>query len=108
MNVKVDKKGKGTMLLRKSELHKLPHIKNIPKDGRAIPLSQFFDDRTREWRLLIPHDEDHLVRLLDGEPIIGHYLSHSPADDFTDLEFGLGTLIIQHCRLIPPCRHCRS
>jgi|ERR1700687_2617927 len=84
------------MLIHNTEIGKLPHIKNVPRDGRAVPLMQFFDDKASEWHLYVMHDEEHLVRLLDGEPIIGDYLSHSPANGLTDLEFGLGTMIVQH------------
>jgi hypothetical protein len=82
--------------ISKAELAKLPYVKYLPQDGRIVPLGTFFDSKAKNWHLYVPHDDKSLIRILDGEVIFGSYLGHDIANPSSDIEFPLGTLVIQH------------
>jgi hypothetical protein len=80
----------------KEQLEKLPYINFLPRDGRVVPLQAFFDSAAKDWHLYVPHSDKELIRLADGEIISGSYLGQAPADASSDIDFPLGTLVIQH------------
>jgi hypothetical protein len=86
----------------KEQLEKLPYINFLPRDGRVVPLQAFFDSAAKDWHLYVPHSDKELIRLADGEIISGSYLGQAPADASSDIDFPLGTLVIQHLSFPAP------
>lgn len=82
--------------LSKKEIQKLPYVTAIPQDGRIVPIQTFYDTAAREWFFYVPHGQSELIRIQDGEIISGSYLGHEKADPKKDIEFPLGSLIIQY------------
>ena len=86
----------GSQFLAEEQLRKLPYLRNVPKDGRTVPLLTFFRRTAQDWHLYLPVKPGELGRLAGGEPISGSYLASAPADPGIDFELKLGTLIVQH------------
>lgn len=80
----------------RSELSKLPFVRNAPDDGRVVALQSCFDHSSREWYLYVPVRPGELGRMAGGEPVSGSYYSTTAVDTTRDLEFPLGTLVTQH------------
>jgi hypothetical protein len=85
-----------TQGISRQEIQKLPYVTAIPQDGRIVPIQTFYDVSTNDWFFYVPHGQAELIRLLDGETISGSYLGHAKADPKRDIEFPLGSLVIQH------------
>lgn len=78
------------------EAKKLPYVKHLPNDGRAISNHSFYDYENKDWILHIPIGHGKLARIAGGEVVVGSYLASQPANPSKDLEFPLGTFLIQH------------
>ncbi len=82
------------------ELLKLPYLRNVPRDGRIVPLITWYEPTAADWHLYMPVKPGELGRMAGGEPISGSYISSGAADTTGDFEFALGTLVVQHLSFI--------
>lgn len=82
------------------QLSKLPYLRTVPRDGRIVPLITFYEPAAADWHLHMIVKPGELGRMAGGEPISGSYLSPKVAAPSTDVEFALGTLVIQHLSFI--------
>lgn len=78
------------------EAKKIPYVKNIPKDGRIIYNYSFYDHDKDDWIRHIHISGRRLGRIAGGQVVVGGYLASNPEKADKDLEFPLGTFIIQH------------
>lgn len=78
------------------EAKKLPYVTHLPNDGRAISNHSFYDHENKDWILYLPIKNGKLARIAGGEVVTGGYLASKSANPSKDLEFPLGTFIIQH------------
>jgi len=78
------------------EAKKLPFVKHIPRDGRAISNYSFYDHKNKDWIRYIPIGQGKLARIDGGKVVFGGYLASKPENPDQDLTFPLGTFIIQH------------
>lgn len=82
--------------ISQEELDKLPYITHKPNDGRTVFLRSFYDFGVDKWVLYLANQEDKLIRLKGGEPIVGTYIAEKAVIKDKDYYFALGTFIIQH------------
>ena len=82
--------------LANTELKKLPYVRRLPSDGRAVPIYAYYDDAENDWHSYFATREGELRRLAGGELVTGTYLSNSPAEPDRDFEIPLGTFVIRH------------
>jgi len=85
-----------TKLDHPEEAMKLPYVKHVPKDGRAISNYSFYDNENKDWILHLPIKQGKLARIAGGKVVVGGYLASEPEHPEQDLIFPLGTFIIQH------------
>lgn len=78
------------------EAKKIPYVKHIPNDGRAISNHSFYDHENKDWILHLPIGKGKLGRIAGGEIVVGGYLASQSENPDKDLAFPLGTFIIQH------------
>jgi hypothetical protein len=79
----------------REDLGRLPFVRHVPDDGRRLILDSFFDHTSQSWHLYLPY-RDQLVQVAGGESVVGAYMAEQTANAKVDLEFQLGTLVIQH------------
>ncbi|NMC59172.1 MAG: hypothetical protein GYA51_07300 [Candidatus Methanofastidiosa archaeon] len=70
------------------KLNEIPFISNIPKDGRIIPLSPFFDENEKKYRLIIRHKGKYL-EIVTGDPVKSTYWSKKIVNQKEDLHMRL-------------------
>lgn len=78
------------------EAKKLPYVKHLPKDGRAISNYSFYDHENKDWVRHIALGNGKLSRIAGGKVIYGGYLASKPENPEKDLIFPLSTFLIQH------------
>ncbi|HVF60263.1 MAG TPA: hypothetical protein VNJ70_10675 [Thermoanaerobaculia bacterium] len=76
-------------------LDELPYVRLVPTDDRTVPLIGLFQAETEDWHLYLPHGHNELIRIVGGDMLNGSYLGKVPADRQTDIQFPLGTLVMQ-------------
>ena len=82
--------------LSPEEMATIPFITNPPQDGRALILLPFYDDRLDDWFTYVVLPTGKLGRLAGGKLHSGIYLSRQPEQPERDVDFFLGTFIVQH------------
>lgn len=73
------------------KLKELPFITNVPNDGRAIPSIHFFDEKTKRYRLFLPHKNNKFMEMNTGgrDLLKGIYWSKYNINPKKDLFMGV-------------------
>jgi hypothetical protein len=74
---------------------RLPYVKNVPQDGRAIYVIPYYDIESSEWFIYAEVEKLKYIRLTGASPISGIYLSGAPQDPKMDIECPMGTFVTQ-------------
>jgi len=81
--------------MKEEELRKIPYLTHIPRDGRQIKTTAYYDEPTGEWIFMFPAAPDEIGRIAGGAPVRAEYFARQVADSTRDIELPLSTLICQ-------------
>ena len=86
---------RGTTIVNKGELSKLPYLTHVPDDGRMIPLQTYYDHSENCWRTWIVANkklqEIRVINLCDGT-----YVSEKPVSPNKDYRIPFAEIVMKH------------
>jgi hypothetical protein len=77
------------------DLKDVPYIKHLPKDGRDVLLSAYYDHAEKRWTMYSPF-EGKILALNPSDLVDGIYVSTAPVDAESDIRIEFTEFVFQH------------